>query len=76
VSRLALVWAVVLSLLVPGAAEACSVCFSTTEENRFAFLATTIFLSVLPLGILFAVGTWLRRQVLESERRHDAARRP
>jgi hypothetical protein len=74
VSRLVLPIALGLVLLLPGAAEACSVCFSTTEENRFAFLATTIFLSVLPLGILLAIGTWLRRQVLEAERRHEQAR--
>lgn len=65
-----------LTLLVPGAAEACSVCFSTTEENRWAFIGTTVFLSVLPLGILFGIGTWLRRKVLEMEREHEAARLP
>lgn len=62
-------------LALPGAAEACSVCFSTTEENRMAFLVTTGLLSVLPLSILGGVGFWLRRHLRELERHHDAARR-
>lgn len=62
-------------LVLPGAAQACSVCFSTTEENQWAFIATTVFLSVAPLAMLFGVGSWLRRKVLEAERRHDVARR-
>jgi len=76
VSRAALAIAFALALLVPGAAEACSVCFSTTEENRWAFIGTTVFMSVLPLGILFGIGTWLRSKVLEMERHHEAARLP
>lgn len=62
-------------LLLPGVAEACSVCFSTTEENQWAFIATTVFLSAAPLAMLFAVGSWLRRKVLESEQRQESARR-
>jgi hypothetical protein len=67
---------VVLALVVlaSGEAAACSVCFSTTEENRWAFLGTTVFLSVLPVGILLGVGLWLRRKVLEMERHADSAR--
>ncbi len=61
-------------LLLPGAAGACSVCFSATEENRIAFIATTVFLSVLPLSLLGGIGWWLRRRVLEMEREHDTAR--
>jgi hypothetical protein len=60
--------------LLPEVAEACSVCFSTTEENRWAFLATTVFMSVAPLAILLGIGSWLRHKVLESERRHEDAR--
>ncbi len=58
----------------PRAAEACSVCFSTTDENRVAFIVTTIFLSAAPLAILFGIGSWLRRRILASEQAHDAAR--
>jgi hypothetical protein len=66
--------AVLLALLLPGAASACAVCFDPSEESRFAFVATTIFLSALPLAILFGVGVWLRRKVLDTERRHEEAR--
>lgn len=61
-------------VLASGEAQACSVCFSATEENRWAFIATTVFLSLAPLGILLGIGTWLRRKVLEMDRRHEAAR--
>ena len=66
--------AVLLALLLPDAAAACAVCFDPSEESRFAFVATTIFLSVLPLAILLGVGVWLRRKVLDTERRHEQAR--
>jgi hypothetical protein len=59
--------AIVLLLLVavPDAAHACSVCFDPREENRFAFLATTVFLSVLPLSLVGGVGLWLRKRARE-----------
>ena len=66
---------VALAVALPDVASACSVCFSTTEENRWAFLATTLFLSVAPLAMIFGVGTWIRRRVLEDEARHEAVRR-
>ena len=31
---------------------ACSVCFSANEENRFAYLAMTVFMSLLPLAAI------------------------
>jgi hypothetical protein len=55
---------VALALLValPDVALACPVCFDPREENRFAFFATTIFLSVFPLSLVGGVGLWLRRR--------------
>lgn len=70
-ARLALL---ALIVVLPEAASACAVCFSTTEENRWAFIATTLFLSVAPLAILFAVGSWLRGKVMAEEARHEAVR--
>jgi hypothetical protein len=63
--RHALVFAsvVALLLLVPEAAHACPVCFDASDENRQAFLATTVFLSLLPLGMVGGVGLWMRRRV-------------
>jgi len=65
--------AAVMGLLVflPSVASACAVCTAgRDEENAFAFLMTTIFMSVKPLA---AVGTliyvlWRRIQKLEAER--------
>ena len=60
--------ALALAVLVAAApAEACSVCFSAREENRIAFLVTTIFLSVLPLTLIGSAIWWLRRRIRQLE---------
>jgi hypothetical protein len=46
--------------LAPAVAHACPVCFDPRDENRFAFLATTIFLSLLPLGLVAGMLLWVR----------------
>ncbi|MBT3213947.1 MAG: hypothetical protein HN351_04815 [Deltaproteobacteria bacterium] len=48
--------------LAPGIAEACSVCFSGTEETLEAFYLTTILLTLLPFVMLASIGIWLYRQ--------------
>lgn len=53
---------VALAAVAPADVWACAVCFDPREENRFAFLATTIFLSLVPLGMVGGVGLWLRRR--------------
>jgi hypothetical protein len=69
-----LVVAVVAAVaLVPATAHACAVCFSASEENREAFLATTAFLSLLPLGMVTGAGLWLRRRVKERDARDEAS---
>jgi hypothetical protein len=68
IGAMGLAWAVVLS---PAVAEACAVCTAgRDEENAFAFLMTTIFMSIMPLvgfGTLVFV-LWRRMQKLERER--------
>jgi hypothetical protein len=62
--------ALALLTLLPDSAHACPVCFDPRDENRFAFLATTIFLTLLPLGLVAGVLLWVRhrsRQLAESE---------
>ena len=49
--------------LLPGVAEACSVCFSATEQSRTAFIVTTVFLSVLPLAMVGGGVVWLRLRI-------------
>ena len=57
----------VLMLLVvfPDVAYACPVCFDPRDENRIAFLATTIFMSLFPLSMVGGVGLWLRKRARE-----------
>ena len=52
-------------LMLPAAAHACAVCFDSSDENRRAFLVTTAFLTLLPLGMVGGVGLWLRKRARE-----------
>ena len=68
-SRIALAIAA-LSLcagLLPDAASACSVCYVGAEESRKAFLLTTVFLSLLPLGMVGSFVWWIWRRMREAE---------
>ena len=55
-------FALSLLALIPDVAHACAVCFDASDENRQAFLATTAFLSLLPLGMVGGAGLWLRKR--------------
>lgn len=59
--------AVLAAALLPETAHACAVCFSATDENRQAFLATTAFLTLLPLGMVSGAGLWLRHRAKERD---------
>lgn len=52
--------AVAAVLLAPALAQACSVCFSGQDQSRTAFIATTAFLSILPLAFIGGVALWIR----------------
>lgn len=60
---------IILLLLVvlPDVLHACPVCFDQKEKNRMAFFTTTIFLSLLPLGMIGGVWYWVRRAMLNSD---------
>ncbi|MGY8799111.1 MAG: hypothetical protein ACKVG4_10050 [Longimicrobiales bacterium] len=60
--------ALVLLAVLPDAAEACAVCFDAKDENRQAFLATTAFMSLLPLGMVAGAGMWMRKRSKEIDR--------
>jgi len=47
---------------LPSVALACPVCFSANEQNRLAFLGTTVFMTVLPLTMIGGVVYWLREK--------------
>ena len=48
-------------------AYACPSCASPLEENRQAFVDTTIFLTVVPLMMIGGFIWWIRRKIRESE---------
>ena len=67
-SRGWIVLAVMALLAVwPEAASACPVCFDSSDENRQAFLATTAFISLLPLGMVTGAGLWIRKRLRDVE---------
>ena len=48
-------------------AHACPSCASPLEENRQAFVDTTIFLSLAPLAMIGGLVWWIRRKSREIE---------
>lgn len=63
-----------LVALLPEAAHACPVCFDANDENRQAFIVTTAFLSLLPLGMVAGAGLWIRRRSRELDGDHPEDR--
>ncbi|MBN1204765.1 MAG: hypothetical protein JXB05_07565 [Myxococcaceae bacterium] len=61
-------------LLLSSAASACPMCMSTQESNRAAYIAGSLLLTLLPLGMLIGLAVYLRRRMREQEREDDAAR--
>ena len=61
------------AFLAARATLACAVCFTATEENRIAFIATTVFLTFLPLLIIGGVIWWLREKVRAHNALNDEA---
>ena len=66
-------WALVAAAVASAAdlAYACPSCASPLEENRQAFVDTTIFLTVLPLTMIGGLIWWLRRRAREMEARPE-----
>jgi hypothetical protein len=52
-----------LAIALPARALACAVCAGGNPANRFAFFASTIVLSLLPLGMFAAAFIWLRSRL-------------
>jgi hypothetical protein len=49
-------------LLLPVVASACPVCSAREDATRVAFIATTVFMSTLPVALIFGVAWWLRKE--------------
>lgn len=58
----ALVLAAALLASAPSDMWACAVCNDPFDKNRIAFLATTAFLTVLPLSLIGGLLAYLRRR--------------
>jgi len=58
----AVVLAALLLALLPADAWACAVCNDPKDKNRIAFLATTAFLTALPLSLIGGLLAYLRRR--------------
>ena len=67
--------ALLLLVMLPDVAQACPVCFDARDENRQAFLATTAFLSLLPLGMVAGAGLWLRGRARDRDAEENESER-
>lgn len=56
-----------LVLCAANFARACPSCASPLEENRQAFVDTTIFLTVVPLMMIGGMVWWIRRKAQQME---------
>lgn len=57
-----------LLVALPGLALACPVCGGGNPANRFAYFASTIALSLLPLGLFVGAFLWLRARFADRGR--------
>ena len=55
-------------LAAPSLAQACAVCGGGNPANRFAFFASTIALSLIPLGLFVGAFLWLRSRLARVQR--------
>jgi hypothetical protein len=61
-------------LWLPSLAQACAVCFQGKgDASRIAFIATTAFMTFLPLAVLFLAIRWFVRHAREAEEADRAA---
>jgi hypothetical protein len=69
-AEVARAWVALAAAILASAANlasACPSCASPLEENRQAFVDTTIFLTVVPLAMIGAFIWWLRRRLRQLE---------
>ena len=69
--RLLVACGVLAAAWVADSASACPSCASPLEENRQAFVDTTIFLTVVPLSMIGGLIWWIRRKAREMEGRPE-----
>ena len=47
---------------LPSAAAACAACGFGEDQSRTAYIATTVFMSALPLILIFGFVFWMRKR--------------
>ena len=52
----------VFAFLLPQWALACAVCSDGEKQNAMAFFWTTVFLTLLPLGLLAGLVRWVQKK--------------
>lgn len=60
-------WGSAALLFAPGVALACATCVDPKEASRGAFIGVTMFLSLLPLGLMAAIGGYIWYRVRERD---------
>lgn len=59
--------AVLAALAGPATALACPACATAApERSRKAFVNSTVFLSLMPLGMIAGAALWIRRRVRDT----------
>lgn len=66
-ARASLAFAAVALAWAADLAYACPSCASPLEENRQAFVDTTVFLTVVPLAMMGGFVWWIRRKLREQD---------
>jgi len=61
--------------LIPVASRACSMCMLADPKTAGTYLSMTLFMSILPLGMLAGLGYWLWRRYSPSQSSRSAALR-
>jgi len=56
----------------PAPGLACPVCFWGQSNSMVAYVATAVFLSVLPLAMIGAIALWIRRRVRDERAKMEA----
>ena len=72
-ARVSVAAAAVAVAWVADLAYACPSCASPLEENRQAFVDTTVFLTVVPLMMMGGFIWWLRRRIRAMEDAREIA---
>lgn len=72
----ALIATLTIVMLNPGLAWACPSCANLQDANRQAFVNSTVFLSLMPVGMIAVIVIWVWRKMRQAETPVDPAESP